>query len=70
MTDQGRHAIGRALADILAKRYPGTTWLPVDAAKLDAQPRPGEVVWRFAPPEDPHPPAIQEGDTPGERRAA
>jgi hypothetical protein len=66
----GRTAVARALAGILAERHPGTTWLPVQAAQLDADTRTGQITRRLAPPENLDSRPVEGGVAPDDLRAA
>lgn len=44
----GEQAVTRKMCQVLERRYPGTTWVPVDQDQL-AEPGPGEPIARLAP---------------------
>jgi len=55
MSAQGRAAVARVLAEILAARSPGSTWLPVDRRQIDSHTGTGQTIRRLAAPEHLHP---------------
>jgi hypothetical protein len=61
----GRQAVERELAEILARKHPGTVWLPVERDGGLRGSASGKVGWRLAPPQDQG--AVSDG---GETRAA
>lgn len=65
VNDDGRKAVQRALGEILARKHPGTVWLPVERDRGLRGAASGKVVWRLAPPHDER--AVGDG---GETRAA
>ena len=70
MSEAGRTAVTRALAAIMERRYPGTVWLPVEAAQLDSATGAGKVVRRLAAPQDPDASGVENSDLPGGACAA
>ncbi len=62
MNPNTANAVARKACEIANRLYPGTRWLPGDAAGLETLPPAGEVERHVSPPDDLH--AVGDGKVP------